>query len=214
MFVAYLLGITNVDAHCYQLPYQRFASSLVKSDIHLCVELGSACKVASRLEQLFGSNAVACQSDGANCKVYKVAECTVCVEERNEFNSQSKPRFTEEEIYQKTKDLFASSIERIATYKGFAEVERILQNTDGKLVYQEQFIEICSTVFGISKENIDWLRLVVCRSVGFDISYFNSVISSNYGKEYVPLVKYLANNVIYAKNKAHVIGELSLYKHF
>lgn len=252
-YVAYLLGITNVDADYYELPFERFMYSQMKNppSIRLFVENGSKWKIVARLGFLFGYDKIVRAKDlddayyflKDNMKGTDIVTSTIqhsdnragnwvenissltaielerlgCysifINERTTFNDEVKEHFSEEEIYQKAKELFPRLI-RKDTFLIMKDITPILRKTEYTLVYQEQFTKICNNILGMSNDRAEAFRKE-WSGIGKDkMEAFKAVLYLQYEKLGKRLIDYLAGRMRYTINKGYVIGEMSSHKYF
>ena len=252
-YVAYLLGITNVDADYYGLPFERCFYSESKNPPTIClfVEKGSKGKIIERLGVLFGRDKIVRASDcdtwyylsKENMKdaglvtetinhkehnscywIEHISSLTslelerrgcynIAIEEREHFNDNVKEYFSEEEIFEKTKELFPRFKEK-SRFPAMLEVYPILKKTNSTLVYQEQFTEICNTLLGMSNDKAEAFRREWA-GIGRDkLEAFKAVLYIHYDKLGKSVIDYLSSRFYLTINKGYVIGEMSMHKHF
>lgn len=253
-YVAYLLGITNVDADYYELPFERYFCEASKNppSMRLFVENGSKGKIINRLGVLFGQNKIVRASDGEcsfylskdNMKEAGVVADTInhsddktgywvehissltclelerrgCygiqVEERSDFNDTAKEYFSEEEIYEKTKELFPRIV-KLQPFEGIEEVKNILKDTGNVLVYQEQFFQLLKELLYMPGDKAEAYRRDFCLfSRRKNLEGIKIVLYSIYHKAGLELFDYLCHTLLFAITKGYVIGELVAHKHY
>ena len=122
-------------------------------------------------------------------------------------------RFSEEEIYQKMRDCFTNEFRdfnKTQRYQGIKEVEKIFSATDGKFIYQEQFLEICMQVLGINGTDADECRKCICKRKRQEIERIRALFSWKLGEDGKRLFDYLNDRIMFTISKAFIIGLLFL----
>lgn len=117
-------------------------------------------------------------------------------------------KYSEEEIFEKQRQLFSYRKIEIPKFTLVEDISEILKDTDYRLIYQEQFMDIIEKVCGVSKEKANFYRLQFIKKSKSYLSEVKESFISAYGKEGDELFNYLYSNVKYAVLKAYVIANL------
>jgi DNA polymerase III alpha subunit len=95
-------------------------------------------------------------------------------------------------------------------YQGIEEVEEIFAQTDGKIIYQEQFFEICKKFIWVSSIKADEFRKSIVKRNKNEMDEICTLFSWRYDEVGIALFEYLQKGMPYAVSKAYVIGLLFL----
>ncbi len=142
-------------------------------------------------------------------ELYDLGYYYFSVLEFNHAEYSSKEKFSEEEIYQKTKNMFPS--EHLLKVSAFMEIENvkdILVNTKYKLVYQEQVIEILNKICGVDLSKSDYFRRELVKAKRPTTEEIKTILINKYGNAGENLYEYLIKYARYTVLKAHVIANL------
>lgn len=113
---------------------------------------------------------------------------------------------TEEAILQKKKELFSNRWrDGVVELDCVEEVKAYLSHTENKLVYQEQFLEICNKVFGIDYATADYYRLEIAKMHLKNLQPLKEIIVQKFPDDAEKLFDYFCKTVIYAVKKSYVI---------
>lgn len=118
-------------------------------------------------------------------------------------------KFTEEEIYKKTKEISGYYVVKTEKFTGIDAVKEILVNTDYKLVYQEQVIEILNKICGYDLSKADYFRRETAKAKRTTTEELKNVLISKYGQDGEKLYEYLLKSARYTISKAYLIACLS-----
>ena len=114
---------------------------------------------------------------------------------------------TEQIILEKKKELFddcyRSSVEEFDLIE---EIKPYLSYTENKLIYQEQFMEICNKVFGISYSMADYYRRELAKKKKENLKPLKEIIMKKFSKNSEKLFDYFYKVVPYAVSKAYLIA--------
>ena len=113
---------------------------------------------------------------------------------------------TEQAIFEKEKDLFACYRNDIEEFTLIEEVKPYLSYTENKLIYQEQFMEICNKVFGISFSMADYYRREFAKKKKENLKSLKEIIMQKFPKNGEKLFDYFYNVVPYSVSKAYLIA--------
>ncbi len=121
-------------------------------------------------------------------------------------------KITEQTILEKKKELFddcyRSSVEE---FELIEEVKPYLSYTENKLIYQEQFMEICNKVLGVSYSMADYYRRELAKKKKDNLNPLKEIIMQKFHENGEKLFDYFCNVVPYSVSKAYIIACL-LYK--
>ena len=113
---------------------------------------------------------------------------------------------TEQAIFEKEKDLFACYREDIESFTLIEEITPYLSYTENKLIYQEQFMEICNKVFGISYSMADYYRRELAKKKKYNLKALKEIIMQKFPEKGEKLFDYFYKVVLYSVSKAYVIA--------
>ena len=190
-YLCYLLGLTKVNPLDYRLPFERFYNRKRKyfPCAGIAVPFGFKEKAGSIL-----------------LKQKPLFEYVV-----EEVGIQEYRLFSEEEIYKKALAVLQRyDCDDTPKYQGINLVEEIFSSTDGKFIYQEQFIEICTQILGMNGTDADEYRKNICKRKREEIEHIRAVFSWRFGEEGKRLFDYVNNRIMFTISKAFVIGTLFL----
>lgn len=142
----------------------------------------------------------------ARAEADKMGLCVLAVEEREFLPNRA---LTEEEIYQKTLQLFSGH--RFETDTGYAwdkETAYIFKNTDSKLVYQEQFFLFLEKSLGADGERIDRWRKAILTGKYEQSKPLATLLQERFGQAGKAIFFYVQQRLPYAVSKAYVIGQM------
>ena len=195
-FLCYILGLTKVNPLDYKLPFERYYNTERKSLPYfpLVVKEEDKETVLSGLREHFDEEFL--QSDAFSLDVAKIGKYRL---------------FTETEIYQKALQHFgAHNFEDDEGYFGIKAAENIFAETDGKVVYQDQFYTICNRLLGVDNVTADLWRKSMSRRRKSECEPIRERFENVLGKAGAQLYDYLYNRMLFAVCKGYVIGLLFL----
>ena len=123
-----------------------------------------------------------------------------------EYSTQD--RFSEDEIYQKAKSLLYYKIHDMSAPIEIAQVKEILANTEYKLVYQEQIVEILNKLCGFDISKSDFMFREIVKARKDSIVEVQKILLEKYGDKGQRLIDYLCKIAKYTTSKAYVIATL------
>ena len=123
-----------------------------------------------------------------------------------EYSTQD--RFSEDEIYQKVKSLLYYKIHDLSAPIEIAQVKEILANTEYKLVYQEQIVEILNKLCGFDISKADFMFREIVKARKDSIVEVQKILLEKYGDKGQRLIDYLCEIAKYTTSKAYVIATL------
>lgn len=117
--------------------------------------------------------------------------------------------FLEERIFEKKSELFNTEYHNsVDTYNEIEEIKGFLNDTDYKLVYQEQFMEICNKFLEIDYVTADIYRRLISKRKKDGLVEFKQKILDKYKENGDDLFNYLYDTVWRSVSKAYVIANL------
>ena len=117
-------------------------------------------------------------------------------------------RFSEKALYERAKiDYFYNRPETQA-FTDIEEVKDILVNTDYKLIYQEQLIEILNKLCGFAVQKADHLRREIAKAKKESLGELKKILLEKYGENGKKLFTYLFEQGRYTVSKACVLANL------
>ena len=112
--------------------------------------------------------------------------------------------FTEQSILEKKKELFDDCYRNsVEEFDLIEEIKPYLSYTENKLIYQEQFMEICNKVFGISYSMADYYRREMEKKD--NLNPLKETIMQKFPKNGEKLFDYFYKVVPYSVSKAYLI---------
>ena len=128
-------------------------------------------------------------------------------------------RFTDEEIYQKTLQIFKErdlefgdtyyqTLLDEKKYRGVYAAEEIFAPTGGKFIFQEQFFEICEKLLGVGGQTADEFRKDIIKRKRKEVQEIRALFLEKLGEDGEDLFAYLQKNLLYTFSKAYAIGRL------
>ena len=120
----------------------------------------------------------------------------------------SEEYFSEEQIYQRTREIFNCRIPEISAFTEIAEIRILLEHTEYKLIYQEQLMEILNKLCGIDMTTADHLRREIAKGKKESLSGLRQILIDQYGENGQKLFDYLYKNGRYTISKAYVVANL------
>ena len=115
---------------------------------------------------------------------------------------------TEESILERKKELFDDFNGDVEEFDLIEEIKPYLSYTENKLVYQEQFYDIGTNVFGISKSMADYYRREIAFRRKENLYPFKDKITKKFPESGEKLLDYLYKAVPYSISKAYVIASI------
>ncbi len=114
---------------------------------------------------------------------------------------------TEQVILEKKKELFDDCYRNgIEEFDLIEEITPYLSYTENKLIYQEQFMEICNKVFDISYSMADYYRRELGKKKKENLKTLKEIIMQKFPKKGEELFDYFYKVVAYSVSKAYVIA--------
>ena len=114
---------------------------------------------------------------------------------------------TEQTILQKKKELFDDCYRSgIEEFNLIEEIKPYLSYTENKLIYQEQFMEICNKVFGISYSMADYYRRELAKKNKENTKPLKEIIMQKFPENGEKVFEYLYKVLPYSVSKAYVIA--------
>jgi hypothetical protein len=128
--------------------------------------------------------------------------------EVNDIKYSDETKFDEKTIYEKTRELFAFKIPNIPTFTEIEDVKEILKDTEYKLVYQEQVIEILNKICGFDMIKADFTRRQIARAKRNCVVEVEKTLKDKYGESGSNFFEYFMKNSRYTIAKGYVLGTL------
>ena len=117
---------------------------------------------------------------------------------------------TEQTILEKKKELFDDCYRNsVEEFDLIEEIKPYLSYTENKLIYQEQYMEICNKVFGISYSMADFYRREIAKKKKDNLKSLKEIIMQKFPENAEKLFDYFYKVVPYAVCKAYLIACLS-----
>ncbi|MBR2871641.1 MAG: hypothetical protein IKB98_09765 [Clostridia bacterium] len=117
-------------------------------------------------------------------------------------------KFSEEEIYEKAKKDFSYLVNGATPFTDIDEVKKILVNTEYKLIYQEQLMEILYKLCDFDMAKSDFIRREIARAKKENLHQMQKILLEKYGENGQKLLDYLYKTGRYTVSKAYVIANL------
>ncbi|MBQ3115992.1 MAG: hypothetical protein IJC07_03080 [Clostridia bacterium] len=130
------------------------------------------------------------------------------INEVEEIKHPERKCFLEEEIYKKAKKDFSYSVNEATPFTDIEEVKEILVNTEYKLIYQEQLMEILHKLCGFDMAKADFIRREIARVKKDNLEEVKKILLEKYGENGRRLFDYLYKTGRYTVSKAYVIASL------
>ena len=130
------------------------------------------------------------------------------INEVEEIKYSGEERFSEEEIYEKAKKDFSYSVNVATPFTDIEEVKEVLVNTDYKLIYQEQLMEILRKLCGFDMAKADHYRREIAKAKKDNLEEIKKIMFEKFGENGQKLFDYLYKTGRYAVSKACVIASL------
>ena len=130
------------------------------------------------------------------------------IKEVEKIEKLNKERFTEGEIYKKTMEIsneYMRGTEKFTEIKG---VNKILDCTENKLIYQEQVIEILNEICGFELPICDYLRRELGKAKRITTEDVKSALVFRFGENGKNFYEYLMKSARYTISKAYVLANL------
>lgn len=114
---------------------------------------------------------------------------------------------TEQSILEKKKELFDDCYRNsVEEFDLIEKIKPYISYTENKLIYQEQFMEICNKVFGISYSMADYYRREFAKKKKENLKSLKEIIMQKFPKNGEKLFDYFYNVVPYSVSKAYLIA--------
>ena len=141
-------------------------------------------------------------------ELMKLGYYNFSITEVEKIEYSEKERFSEEVIYENAKDLFSYKIPNMQTFTDIEEVKEILADTEYKLIYQEQLMEILHKLCGFNMSKADYIRLEIAKAKKDSLCELQKVLLEKFGENNQKLFDYLYKTGRYTISKAYVIARL------
>ena len=128
--------------------------------------------------------------------------------EVKDFRIVEKKKFSAKEIYNKLKEDFYYKMMTFTSIKDFDEIKDILKESQNKLVYQKQVIDILSRVYNCSLEEADYYRREFAKGFRYKLKDIRDFLIEKYPDKGEKFFYYLYNNVRHTVSKAFLISKL------
>ena len=128
--------------------------------------------------------------------------------EVEDYSYSGEERFDEDVIYEKAKELFSYKIPDTPSFSEIEAVNEILKDTEFKLIYQEQLIEILNKICGFDMSKADYLRREIAKAKRGTTKEAQQILTSKYGEKGQELFEYIIKVGRYTVQKAYVIANL------
>lgn len=247
-YLAFILGITRVDALAYHLPFERFLCACKKQipPLTMVVNQGDKGKLINALYETYGWERIGrCKDDensfviaekmlGEYCQdteiklhanvgeaIWREQILSLSVREAEYKHlyvfetlegkvSENYRCPTERELYEFALKCFrARNAEfSIEPYSGSVDLRKILEHTNNRCLYQEQFMRICTETIGVDGTTAEQWRKDVCIRRQKKMQEIKEIFENKLGDDGVKLYEYLSKNAIYMVAKGYLIGEL------
>ena len=229
-FLCYVLGVTKVNSVTYDLAFSRYfrSNSTRLPYFYLTTQTGGADKALAYFYETFGENKVFAlsnerdgyaiakddyfeQGSGEKTISYKDAidknMFVFFMDQREIKRPIAEKQFTEREIHDKAIALFGDS-----TRFGYKSLPyEIFSETDGRLVFQEQFIAFCRDEVKMDEEKAEELRKGICKKelakILITLLNFKDALGAGKGKT---ILDYSREHLPYAVAMGYVVGQLLL----
>ena len=247
-YLAFILGITRVDALAYDLLFERFLCASKKQipPLTMVVDQGDKGKLINALYETYGWERIGRGKDDENSfiisekmlgeycqdaeiKLHASVGKTVWREqilpltlreakhnhlyvfeilEERVLEHYRCP--TERELYEFAVKWFrARNTEYvIEPYGGSVNLRKILEHTNNRCLYQEQFMRICIEVIGIDGNTSEQWRKDICICRSKKMREIKEIFENKLGGDGIKLYEYLSRNAISMVAKGYLIGEL------
>lgn len=117
---------------------------------------------------------------------------------------------TEQSILEKKKELFDDCYRNsVEEFDLLEEIKPYLSYTENKLIYQEQFMEICNKVLGVSYSVADYYRREIAKKKKENLKSLKETIMQKFPENGEKLFDYFYSVVPYSVSKAYLIACLS-----
>lgn len=140
-------------------------------------------------------------------ELYILGNYSFDIVEVDNFDFTTK-HFSEEEIYQKAKELILERLPAVTSFTEIDEVNDLLKNTNGKLIYQEQYMEILNKICGFDMEKADFIRRETAKAKRDSLKELKNLLINKYGKKGEKFFEYLFETVRYSILKSYILAEL------
>jgi DNA polymerase III alpha subunit len=117
-------------------------------------------------------------------------------------------RFDEDVIYEKAKELFSYKIPDTPSFSEIEAVNEILKDTEFKLIYQEQLIEILNKICGFDLSKADYFRREIGKAKRDKVKEAQQILTNKYGEKGKELFEYIVKVGRYTVSKAYVLANL------
>ena len=115
-------------------------------------------------------------------------------------------QISEQTILQKKNELFDCYHDDIQAFELIEELNPYLSCTENKLIYQEQFMEICNKVLGFSYSMADYYRRSLAKKNKENTLELKQSIMQKFPENGEKLFDYFYKTVLYSVSKAYVIA--------
>ena len=128
--------------------------------------------------------------------------------EVEDISYSDEEKFAEDIIYEKAKELFSYKIPDTPSFTEISDVNVILKDTEFKLIYQEQLIEILNKICGFDIAKADYLRREIAKARRYQAKEVEQILIDKYGEKGQALFDYLFKVGRYTVSKAYVLANL------
>lgn len=114
---------------------------------------------------------------------------------------------TEQSILEKKKELFDDCYRNsVEEFDLIEEIKPYLSYTENKLIYKEQFMEICNKVLGVSYSMADYYRREIAKKKKENLKSLKETIMQKFPENGEKIFDYFYNVVPYSVSKAYLIA--------
>ena len=104
--------------------------------------------------------------------------------------------------------MFSYKIPDTPSFSEISDVNKILKDTEFKLVYQEQLMEILNKICGFDMSKADFLRREIAKAKRGGLKEVEQILTSKYGEKGQNFFEYLYKYGRYTVSKAYVLANL------
>lgn len=208
--INYVLGLTAVNPVKYGLPFELFFNSKRCGYMSFCFYIKSDAE-----DKLYENLGKMCIDENLSniCFVDEDSDDMLgCMGMFSEItfskNTVAYKNFIDDEVYKKTLQLYGEQLNNVEEFTNFAPIGDILKSTEGKLVFQEQVIEILNKLCGFDLMTADCARKAICTKKLTYNDEVESILTDKYGEVGKELFKYLLRFGIYTVSKGSVVSRL------
>ena len=141
-----------------------------------------------------------------NSKIEQEQDDWLDIEEIETCNINSSKQ--EQDVFKKAKEMYPNL--PAEQFLEMQEVKEILAETDYRLIFQEQLMEILHKVCGMSKAYADYYRLEIGKGKRASLSRIRKKLVQKYGEEGIKLFEYIEKYSKYTICKSYVLANMDL----